>query len=189
MNVWPFIVSFLVIAGAELGDKTQLLTLGFATRYPIYKVLSAISLAIALLMGMAVFLGKAISLYVPEFYVQFLSALIFLFFGFWMLFSQDSDEGKVSRKPASFWLIFGSFFLAELGDKTQLATFALSAKYNQPLQVWLGATLGMVAVNILAAMLGGWIKNRQSKNLVKWVGALVFMVFGLSILASLYLKR
>ena len=84
--------------------------------------------------------------------------------------------------------IFSTFFLAELGDKTQLATLTLSAKYGTPFQVWLGATLGMAGVNVIAALAGSWIKRFIPEKAIKLLGAAVFIIFGTLTLWNLLAK-
>ena len=179
MNLWPLLITFLIISAAELGDKTQLLTLGFATRYPVWKVISAVFAATAILMALAVLFGGAINYYVPEFYLQLAAGIIFIIFGIWILFGKEVEEEKVKGNKNPFLIVFASFFLAELGDKTQLATLTLSAKYGTPFQVWLGATLGMAGVNVIAALAGTWIKKVVSAKTIKWIGAAVFILFGI----------
>lgn len=91
----------------------------------------------------------------------------------------------------NFWPVVSSFLIiavAELGDKTQLATFALSAQYGSPLMVWLGATAGMAGVNILAALAGKWIKKFLPEGKLKWIGAGIFILFGLLTLGNLLLS-
>ena len=188
MNIGPFITTLLIIAAAELGDKTQLLTLGFATKYPRWKVLSAVSLASAVLMALAVMFGKAITLYLPSFYIQLAAGIIFIGFGLWAISGKEEEEkGEAKKNLSPFLIIFSSFFLAELGDKTQLATFVLSAKYGNPFGVWLGATLGMIGINAIAVFAGYWIKNLVSEKTIKWVGALIFILFGIITLGKLFI--
>lgn len=183
-------ISFLIISAAELGDKTQLLTLGFATRYPVWKVIAAVFSATAVLMALAVIFGGAINYYIPEFYIQLFAGLIFIAFGIWTVLGKDEDEekanGKNNKNP--FIIVFSAFFLAELGDKTQLATLALSARYGTPFQVWLGATLGMTAVNSVAAMAGSWIKRYVSDKTIKLIGATIFIVFGIITLWNIFYR-
>lgn len=187
VNIQPFLVALFIIGIAELGDKTQLLTFGFATRYPIWKVVAAVFAATALLMGLAVFLGGAVNYYIPTFYVQLFAGLLFILFGLWTIWSKERKEEERRNNKNPFWIVFVSFLLAELGDKTQLAALALSAKYGTPFQVWLGASLGMAGVNSLGAIAGKQIKNYVSEKVVKWIGAVGFIVFGLVILGDLFL--
>lgn len=189
MNLWPFFLTFLVIAAAELGDKTQLLTLGFASRYPAWTVIGAVSTATALLMALAVIFGKAINYYIPETALQVIAGIIFILFGLWTLFGKEEDEEESkSNNHNPFWLVFGSFFLAELGDKTQLATLTLSAKYGTPFQVWVGATAGMVGVNVIAALAGNWVKTVVSQRAIKVLGSAVFLIFGIVTLLGVTLR-
>jgi len=187
MNLWPLIITFFIIGTAELGDKTQLLTLSFSIKYPLWEVLGAVLAATASLMALAVIFGDAINYYIPSFYIQLLAGIVFILFGFWTILKKEKDEAAAqardSRNP--FWIVFSGFFLAELGDKTQLATLALTAKYGAPFQVWLGATLGMFGINILAAVAGSWIKNIVSDQVIKWIGAALFIIFGLVTLMAL----
>lgn len=188
MNFWPLITTFFLIGAAELGDKTQLLALGFAARFPAWEVIGSISAATAILMALAVVFGGAINHYVPAFYLQFLAGAVFIAFGIWTIFGKEKDEEEAEAKGyfSPFWIIFYSFFLAELGDKTQLATLTLSAEYGAPFQVWLGATLGMTGVNLLAVLAGGWIKKLVHEKVIKWIGAAAFIVFGLVTLWRLF---
>jgi len=188
MNLWPLITTFLIIAAAELGDKTQLLTLGFATRFPVWKVIGAVTAATATLMALAVIFGGAVNYFIPEFYLQLFAGTLFIVFGIWTLFGKEKDQEKAKAKfnKNPFLIVFSSFFLAEFGDKTQLATLILSAKYGTPFQVWLGATLGMAGVNIVAAIAGSWIRKFVSEKAVKRIGAAVFIAFGLFTLWNLF---
>jgi putative Ca2+/H+ antiporter (TMEM165/GDT1 family) len=190
MDIWPLLITFIIIAAAEFGDKTQLLTLGFATKFPLWKVIGAVTAATAVLMAIAVMFGGVINYYIPEFYLQLIAGIIFIIFGLWILRGdeEDKEEEKTTVIKSPFIFVFSAFFLAELGDKTQLATLALSAKYGTPFQVWLGATLGMAGVNILAAVLGSWIKKFVSEKTIKWIGATIFIVFGVVTLWTLVIR-
>ena len=186
MNLWPLIITFAIIASAELGDKTQLLTLGFSTRFPAWTVIGSVSAASAALMALAVIFGGAINQIVPAFYLQLAAGILFILFGLWTIFGQEKDESvsnKNNKNPFPF--IFSSFFLAELGDKTQLATLALSAQYGSPFQVWLGATCGMILINGIAVFAGLWINKLIPEKTIKYAGAAIFILFGIFTLYSL----
>ncbi len=180
-----------MIGLAELGDKTQLLTFGFATRYPFWKVVGAVAAASALLMAIAVLFGEIIFRLIPAFYVSLFAGLYFLGYGFYMLLGREGEESAVKSFgiKGPFLIIFTGFFLAELGDKTQLATLALSARYGAPWQVWLGATLGMVLVNFLSVLVGKLAKGFVEPHWLKDLGAAVFLVFGVYSLGGLFLSR
>lgn len=188
MSPAPFFATLTVIALAELGDKTQLLTFGFATRYPLAAVMAAVSLATAILMALAVLFGGIINYFIPAVYLQVFAGVLFIGFGLWTIFGREEAEGgknKPGRHP--FLVVFSAFFLAELGDKTQLAALALTAEYGAPFQVWLGATLGMIAVNLLGVLAGGWARNFISQKSIKYIGAAVFILFGLWTLGGFFI--
>lgn len=188
MNFGPLFISFLMIGTAELGDKTQLLTLALSTRFPVWTVISAVSAATAGLMALAVIFGGAINQLIPTFYLELAAGLLFIGFGLWTLWGKEDEEETTDNKAHKnpFFFIFSTFFLAELGDKTQLAALTLSAQYGTPFQVWLGATLGMIAVNMIAALSGTWIKQYLSDQHLKWIGGIIFLIFGIiSLLAAL----
>lgn len=187
MSLIPFITTFIMIAVAELGDKTQLLTFGLATKYSARVVIAAVACASALLMALAVLFGGLLNRFVPIIYIQTIAGILFIAFGFWTLSSREEDEdvpSTVNRSP--FWLVFTAFILAELGDKTQIATLALTAQYGSPLQVWVGATLAMIAVNTLGALAGKWTKDLIPERTVKLVGAVMFIIFGVWTLGELF---
>ena len=180
------IATFIVIAAAELGDKTQLLTFGFAARYPLWEVISAVFCASALLMAIAVFLGGIISHYLPQFYISLAAGLFFIGFGIWTIKNkEEKEEGGAERQGNPFWLVFFAFLLAELGDKTQIATFAISAEYGAPIMVWIGATLAMTLVNFLGAMTGKVVGKFLPERSLRLFGAAVFIIFGLVTLGDL----
>jgi putative Ca2+/H+ antiporter (TMEM165/GDT1 family) len=188
LDLNPFLAALAMIGAAELGDKTQLLTFGFATRYPLWEVISAVSCATAALMAAAVLLGGLVSRYVPAFYIQLLAGSLFVFFGLQILLGKEEGEKEKKRKDhRPFWIIFSSFLLAELGDKTQLATLALSARFGSPFQVFLGATLGMVGINVLAAVLGKYTTRILHERWIKFLGAAVFILFGAWTLGDAFL--
>lgn len=176
-----------MIAVAELGDKTQLLTFGLATKYSARVVIAAVACASALLMALAVIFGGLLNRFVPIIYIQTIAGILFIAFGFWTLLEKEAKaEAKEQANASPFWLVFTAFILAELGDKTQIATLALTAQYGAPLQVWVGATLAMIAVNTLGALAGKWTKDLVPQKTVKLVGAVIFIIFGLWTLGELY---
>jgi putative Ca2+/H+ antiporter (TMEM165/GDT1 family) len=146
--------STIFVVLAEMGDKTQLLGMAFATRYRASVVLVGVLVATLLNHLLAVALGDFLTNFIPLTTIQLVAAFSFVFFGLWTLRgdSLDGEDKKVYFSP--FWTVVIAFFIAEMGDKTQLAAIALAAKYHALLWVWLGTTLGMIISNIIGITVG-----------------------------------
>ncbi|HBD08699.1 MAG TPA: hypothetical protein DCZ69_10605 [Syntrophobacteraceae bacterium] len=175
-----FWLSLVMIFFAELGDKTQLVSLALATRYNARTVLAGIFAATLLVHIFSAALGKLAGGMLPEHWVQFLSGLAFIAFGFWTL-RGDTLNGEPSaraRLTSPFVVVFTVFFLAELGDKTMLGTVTLAAN-GAFVPVWLGSTLGMVISDGLAIAVGRLMGARLPERQIKIGAALIFFAFGL----------
>lgn len=182
-----FIASLLLITAAEMGDKTQLLALSLAARYKATKVLIGITLATLLVHLFSAFIGSAISRLVSMNYLQIAVGLSFIGFGLWTLRGDKDDGGE--NKGGRFGVIVTvaiAFFLAELGDKTQLATISLAAGYDSFFGVWIGSTLGMVIADSLAIVVGVIAGQRLPERAVKIVSAIIFIIFGLITVAQVF---
>ena len=131
-----FWASLIFVVLAEMGDKTQLLAMAFATRYKATTVLWGVFVATALNHLLAVAVGNYLTTFIPLAWIQIAAAASFILFGLWTL-RGDRLEGEDERFSFSpFWTVAIAFFVAEMGDKTQLATVALAAKYQSPVAVW-----------------------------------------------------
>jgi putative Ca2+/H+ antiporter (TMEM165/GDT1 family) len=177
-----FILSFGVIFLAELGDKSQLMALAFAARYPAIPVLIAITLATALVHLGSVVLGVTFALVLPTRAISIAAGVAFLFFAAWTLRGDrldESDEERAGRAASSVILTVGTaFFLAELGDKTMLATVTL-ATHEEAFGTWLGSTLGMVAADAIAIGVGKVLGGRLPERAIRSGASVAFVVFGL----------
>ena len=186
-----FFASFMLVTIAEMADKTQLLTLCLTCRYPARQVLIGISLAIAVLNLGAVLVGDLAGRYLPVTPVKAVAGLIFVGFGVWTLLQRPGDdeeevcETNPRRSPIA--AVALAFFVAEMGDKTQLAVLSLSANYNAFLAVWAGASLGLLAANALAIGGGTLLGNRLPEQRVRRISGVLFIVFGMWTLTSLFL--
>ncbi|MDA8212515.1 MAG: TMEM165/GDT1 family protein [Clostridia bacterium] len=181
--------SLFLITMAEMGDKTQLLALAFATRYRATQVLSGIFLATLLVHLVSVVLGEFIGTVIPMVWIEILAGASFIFFGLWTLRGDTlEDEDKRVSKYGPVATVGIAFFLAELGDKTQLATISLAAKYNAFWEVWIGSTLGMVVADGFAIIVGIVLGKRIPEKTIKWVSALIFIGFGVVTLGRIFLK-
>lgn len=174
-----FLASLAFVVLAEMGDKTQLLAMAFATRYPWPTVLAGVFAATLLNHLLAVLLGSYITRIIPLQYIQLAASASFILFGLWTL-RGDELNGEDKRKGRSpFWTVAVAFFLAEMGDKTQLATVALAARYGTVLPVWLGTTTGMMIADAIGILVGIVMGRRIPEKAVKWFAAIVFVGFGL----------
>ncbi|NLY42638.1 MAG: TMEM165/GDT1 family protein [Clostridiaceae bacterium] len=174
--------AFMLIFIAEMGDKTQILAMAFATKFPVKKVLLGIFLGAFLNHGMAVALGSYISGYIPVNVVQITAGAAFIGFSIWTLKSEDSedeDEGQ-KFKSGPVLTVALAFFIGELGDKTQLTAITLAADTAYPLYVLCGTVLGMVVTGGIGIIIGKKLGDKMPEFAVKILAASVFMFFGIS---------
>lgn len=175
-----YIASMLFVVLAEMGDKTQLLAMAFAARYPWRTVMWGVFAATILNHLFAVIVGSCLTSIVPLSYIQIAAAASFVIFGLWTIRGDalDGEDKKTGRSP--FWTVAIAFFLAEMGDKTQLATVALAAQYGTVVPVWLGTTTGMLIADGIGIIFGIVMGKKIPERTVKWVAALIFIAFGLA---------
>ncbi|MFA5093507.1 MAG: TMEM165/GDT1 family protein [Candidatus Omnitrophota bacterium] len=175
-----FLASLIFVVLAEMGDKTQLLAMAFAARYSAGKVLLAVFLATILNHALAVLTGRFLTTVIPIEIISFLAAFSFIIFGLWTLRGDklQGEDRKVSR-----WgpvLTVGiAFFLAEMGDKTQLATISLAVKYQSLINVLMGTTVGMVVADAFGIIVGVVMRKHIPEKMIKWFSAIIFILFGL----------
>lgn len=181
-NLLAFLISAGGVTLAEMGDKTQLLAMAFATKYKASKILWGVFIATVLNHGLAVAVGNYITRFeAAQGWIQGIASLSFVFFGLWTLHG-DKLEGEDQRKP-----VFGAvmtvaiaFFIAELGDKTQLATIALATKFPlTPFGILMGTTTGMLIADGIGIIFGVVMGKRIPEHIIKYVSAGMFILFGL----------
>ena len=176
------LLAFGVIFVAELGDKSQLMALTFATRFKVWPVLLGITIATAVVHLVSVGIGYGLGAALPTGWISLVAALAFIAFGFWTLRGDvltDEEKEKANRATKSAVIAVGTaFFLAELGDKTMLATITLATDYGW-FGTWLGSTLGMVAADALAIIVGRALGKRLPENVIRIGAAILFFVFGI----------
>lgn len=164
---------------AELGDKTQLTAMALATKYPWRRIFLGIALAFALLNVGAVAVGRALFALVPPFWVALGSGALFLYFGVKTLLDRShEEEDETVRRGNPVAVAFSMIFLAELGDKTQLATAGLAAQHDAPLEVFLGSTLSLWSVSLLGIFLGAQLTRYVPLKVIHRVAGCLFLVFG-----------
>ena len=180
-------LSFAVIFVAELGDKSQLMALTFATRFKTVPVLIGITVATAIVHAISVGIGYGLGATLPTGWISLVAGLAFLAFGAWTLRGDkltEDEKAKAERSTGSAILaVGGAFFLAELGDKTMLATITLATQHGW-FGTWLGSTLGMVAADALAILLGRLLGRHLPERVIKYGAAALFAIFGIWLLAE-----
>jgi putative Ca2+/H+ antiporter (TMEM165/GDT1 family) len=175
------LLSFAVIFIAEMGDKTQLVAMMFALRYRWWVVLAAITAATTVVHVLSVAIGHYLGAALPTHLLGLIAGAAFIFFGLWTLRGDSLSDEEASRAQKAtapaFFVVTSAFVLAELGDKTMLATFTLAAD-NDWLGTWIGSTLGMVAADGLAIIVGAVAGKHLPERLIQIVAAALFLLFG-----------
>jgi putative Ca2+/H+ antiporter (TMEM165/GDT1 family) len=178
----------LLIALAEMGDKSQLVSLAFATRYSWKIAIAGVTVATLVVHLFSVLLGEALGQTLPALWIQLASGLAFIFFALWTLRGDTYDASESNKRPrfGPFLTVAGTFFLSELGDKTMLATVTLATHREAFLGVWLGSTLGMVAADAAAILVGNVLGQRLPERAIKLAAAATFMLFGVLTLVQAF---
>lgn len=168
---------------AEMGDKTQLMLIALTSKYRLRDIILGTAAAILVLNGLAVLAGGLVSEFVPDWLIKTIAALAFLYFAATTVAGDDDDEdeegGKSKIKFAPL-AVFCTFFIAELGDKTQLTaiTFGANEGMNSALIVWIACSLGLFAADILGMLAGYLLKSRTPDGLLNTLAFAIFSVFG-----------
>lgn len=179
-------VSFGAIFVAEMGDKSQLMALAFATRFRPLPILVGITIATAAVHAVSVGIGAILQVSLPTRAINIAAGLLFLGFAAWTVRGDrltEADEQRVEQAGGRPAVVTASvaFFLAELGDKTMLATITLATTYP-PVGIWVGSTVGMVAADGLAIVVGRLLGARLPERAVKIGAAVLFVLFGVGLL-------
>ncbi len=172
--------AFMLIFIAEMGDKTQILAMAFATRYPVRKVLAGIGIGAFLNHGLAVILGSYLSQIVPISTIQMVAGAAFVGFALWTLKSdEDDDEEEPKFQFGPVATVALAFFLGELGDKTQLTAITLAADASYPFMILVGTVSGMIATGALGIIVGKKLGDKIPELGIKLIAATVFLFFGI----------
>jgi putative Ca2+/H+ antiporter (TMEM165/GDT1 family) len=178
------LAAFALVFLAELGDKTQLVALTLAGRYPAAKVLLALGASIAVLQTLSVTVGAVVSRTVPDRAIAVGAGLLFCGFAVWTWRAEDEDgEGDAGAPTAGLVSVAVAFFLAELGDKTMLTTAGLAADRGA-VPVWIGSFAAMVAATALAVLAGKALTTRIAPSTLRRLGAIAFAVVGVATLVG-----
>jgi Ca2+/H+ antiporter, TMEM165/GDT1 family len=170
-----------VVFLAELGDRSQLITMAYALRYRWWVVLAGVAFAAFVAHGVSVTIGHFLGATLPARPMAFASAIAFLAFAVWAWREAKTSDEAVSTTPEprlAFLAVVSSFALAEVSDKTSLATVTLASDHDWA-GVWIGSTLGMVLADGLAIGAGRLLHQRLPEKLLRVVASLLFLMFGL----------
>jgi putative Ca2+/H+ antiporter (TMEM165/GDT1 family) len=185
--VHAILLSFGVIFVAELGDKSQLMALTFAARHRALPVLAGITIATALVHAVSVVVGALLGGAIPTTAVTIGAGVMFLGFAAWTLRGDElsqSEESRASESTRSAVVAASvAFFLAELGDKTMLATVTLATREGA-VGTWIGSTLGMVLADALAIGVGRLLGSHLPERVVRYGAAALFAVFGVLLIVD-----
>ena len=177
-----FWISLGAIFIAELGDKSQLMAMTFATRFKIWPVLAGITIATTAVHLASVALGGLIGTALPTTAISIVAGIAFIGFALWTLRGDELTEEEASKARRTtrnaLIAVTVAFFLSELGDKTMLATITLATKHDW-LGTWIGSTVGMVAADALAIVVGRMLGKHLPERIIKYGAAAAFAIFGL----------
>ncbi|MEZ4750378.1 MAG: TMEM165/GDT1 family protein [Bdellovibrionota bacterium] len=177
--------SFALVALSEMGDKTQLLAFSLAARFKRpWTVLAGILVATILNHALASTVGDWVAAQINPRILTITLALAFFVFGLWTLKPDTLDGKERSNAYGPFLTTTVLFFIAEMGDKTQLATVALAAKYRSAVLVTIGTTLGMMFTDGLAVFAGEKLAAKMKMEWVRWIAAVLFFAFGVGALLT-----
>jgi putative Ca2+/H+ antiporter (TMEM165/GDT1 family) len=170
---------------AEMGDKTQLMLVAMTSKYKLKDIILGTGIAILILNGLAVLAGGLVSTLIPTWLIRLVAAAAFLYFALTSLMGDDDEEEEESAEGGRFKFaplaVAATFFVAELGDKTQLTaiTFGANEGLNKALIVWLGCSVGLFAADIIGMLIGYLLKSKMPEGLLGKLAFVIFSIFGI----------
>ncbi len=182
-----FLLSFGVIFVAELGDKSQLMALTFAARYRALPVLVGITISTALVHAVSVAIGALIGHAISTKGITIAAGVAFLAFAAWTLRGDELSDAEAEKSATStrnaVVAASAAFFLAELGDKTMLATITLATREGL-FGTWLGSTVGMVLADAMAIAVGKALGTHLPERAIRYGAAVLFVIFGVALIVE-----
>ena len=169
---------------AEMGDKTQLMLIALTSKYKLRDIILGTGVAILVLNGIAVLAGGLVSRFVPDWLIKMIAALAFLYFAISTIVGdKDEEEENAGKSKIKFapLAVFCTFFVAELGDKTQLTaiTFGANEGMSAAFIVWIACSLGLFAADVIGMLIGYLLKSKTPDGLLNTLAFIIFSVFGI----------
>ena len=168
---------------AVMGDKTQLMLVAMTSKFKLKDILLGTGVAILVLNGLAVLAGGLVSTVVPTWLIRLIAGAAFLFFAATTLKGDDDEEENVKDRKIKFapLSVFCTFFVAELGDKTQLTaiTFGANEGLSAAVVVWLACSLGLFAADVIGLLVGYLLKSKAPEGILNTVAFFIFSIFGI----------
>lgn len=178
MNLTPLVSTFAIICLAELGDKTQLTTIALCSKHNPQIIFLTSMLAFSTIGGISIFFGSTLANLLPMLWIKLGSGTVFIATGLYTLL-KNGEEKAESCGRVTFMTSFSLIALMELGDKTHLATIALSARYVSPLLVFAGMITAFLLITGLGVIIGTKIKELLPRSHIKTGSGILFIVFGI----------
>lgn len=186
--ITDFLVPFIAVGLAELGDKTQLAVFCLSSKTKEYtRLIFGVMLAFILADGLAILLGDILTKFIPTMYIKIIAGLIFLIVGgfiLWDAFKGKDEDEIVCKLKTPFLSGFGLVFISEMGDKTQIAAGIFATQYN-PYMVFLGVILALFLLSLMAVFLGKIIFSKFKKKTISIISGAIFVVIGIVTLVGL----
>lgn len=185
-----FLTTFFLILTAEMGDKTQLLVFALSMEFGAMPILSGALLAFVFLNGPGIFIGEKIAYLISPIFIKSLSALIFFAFGLYLFLERNKKEEKIRqhKRRNGFLIAFSSIFIGELGDKTQICSIVLGARFKDFGLVFSGCFLALLIATLLAVFLGNYIQKWLPKIPFKKISGLIMILTGVLAFGSLFIE-
>jgi Ca2+/H+ antiporter, TMEM165/GDT1 family len=180
-------IAFILFFFAEIGDKTQLMTISLASRYKPWPVFGGVFLGMCLVTIVGVTIGTFLYNFISILFIKIIAATIFILFGIYTFFSKEKDEKIIIKDSHVFRNSFLLSSLAEMGDKTQFAVIGITAHYAAPLPVLLGSIAGLALIIGIGVFFGKTISKHIESEKIKIATAVLFIAIGLVFLAEIFI--
>jgi len=177
IDMVPLMTTFTLVFLAELGDKTQLVTMTLSSKASVISVFSGAMLAFFLIDGVSALIGGELLRFLPHAWISFSSGLVFIFFGVFSLIRRN-QKIEIENQKTNFLKTFSLIALMELGDKTQITSIVLAAELNSPLIVLAGVMLAFSVVTGIGVVFGSRLLRLLPEKYLKIGTSLVFILFG-----------